>query len=380
MTSAELIAKIRQTTDEQVRPLLDEINTIKSNKLFQSGGVEPKEERGEKVAEFIQHIVKASVYKDYKSMEAIAKDAPDWMSVGTNADGGFVVPTEFEASIFRIAGEYGIARRECLDVPMANTTKDMPYETSYPTMNYVGEGEKKETGKLGLGKVTLVARTAARIVMLTNDLIADTPIALTNYLTGVMAEALALREDTSLFLGNGGTIDGLAGTSGVLNKVASGANYAGVEADDIIDMLAALSTGASRGAKIYCNKALVYALAKKKNDTTGEYLITKPTDPSRPLSILGYPIVETDVFPAVGAATNVVAVVGNLRNAYFGNRSGVTILPSDQATIAQYDGHGALEDVISAYQQNLRFLRFEVRHDFKPAVANAFCKLTLAAS
>lgn len=373
MKLEELLGKIDASIDEKMAPLNAKIGEVE-NKIL-DGGTHDSKGTGswDKSCEQVKNIVRAQVFQDSKAHKALAQDG---LSIGNEGD--YLVPGEFSAQIFRLADEYGVARRSAFPVPMAQNTKEMPIGLTGVEMEYTGEGEAKQRTKPTFGKQTLVARTAAGIVQLTNDLINDTPVALGEYLSRLMSESVVKREDTSMLMGNGGTINGIANTDGVVSKVAAGPTLADVIGDDLHELVFSLTAPAAAGAKIYTSRQMIGALWNIK-DTDGRYIISRPTE-TKPATFWGHELVESPVFSASPDPEDVVAVFGNLRNCYWGNRAGLSILPSDQASLAVYAQNGDLEDVVSAYQRNLRLIRFEIRHDFKPALASAFGVLKLSAS
>jgi|GEM_PF-1894052 HK97 family phage major capsid protein len=377
MTVEQLMEKIDGQIDAKLQPLIDKVGEV-DNKLTKIP--QEKKEESEKlpwseVCNRVALIAKAQIYRDPKALDALAKS--DWLNETTGSEGGYTVPVEFSTEVFRLVEEYGVARRGCFPVPMKSATKKMPSGLTGVDMSYIGEGEAKPLTKPSFGIVELVARTAAGISAMTRDIIDDSAVDMVAYLTRLITESLAKREDTSCFFGNGATILGIANTVGVIPVIASGATLAGVTANDLNKLFYAISDAAARGASFYCNRGLVGVL-QQLQDKQGQYIVQKPTE-GAPASLWGFPIITSDAFSATPSAGDVVAVFGNLRNCYFGQRKELDILPSDEATLGVYTD-GKLTDIVSAYQKNMRFIRFEVRHDFKPALASAFAVLKLATS
>ncbi len=331
----------------------------------------------EEVCKRVALIAKAQIYRDPKALDALTK--ANWLNETTDSEGGYTVPVEFATEVFKLVESYGVARRGCFPVPMGSRTKKMPSGLTGVDMTYIGEGEAKGLTKPSFGIVELIARTAAGISAMTRDLIDDSAVDMTAYLLRLISESLARREDVSCFFGNGGTIKGIANTTGVKSAIASGTTIASITADDLNKLIYAISDAAARGASFYCNRAVVGTLQKLRATATGEYLVQRPTE-GAPATLWGFPIVTSDAFDATPDPGDVVAIFGNLRNCYFGQRKELDILPSDEATLGIYNDQGALTDIISAYQKNMRFIRFEVRHDFQPALPEAFAVLKLAVS
>ena len=378
-TVEELLREIENKIDARLAPFTEKMAQFENKLLDTKEHGDSKELPWVDVCERVSLITRAQVYRDPKAFAALQK--ADWLNTATGSEGGYLVPIEFSNQIFRLADDYGVARRDAFSVPMASATKKMPAGLTGVTMSYVEEGGKKPLTKGTFGIVELVARTACGISAMTKDVVDDSAPDLVAYLMRLIPESLAQREDTSLFFGNGGTILGIVNTTtpdSVVTVPASGATAEDVTLDDLNKMKYAIKGSAARGGKFYCNRTFMGVLERIK-DSNGRYLVT--TSPDGSVSrIWGHDIATTDAFPNAPTAGDVVAVFGNLQNAYHGQRKELAIMPSDEATLGVYNEQGTLTDIISAFGQNIRFIRFEVRHDFKPALGSAFVKLQLTTS
>ncbi len=382
MTIEELMKKLNEQMDEKLKPLTEKLSEV-DNKLTKlppevpgnTGKVEWKE-----TCERVKHILRAQINRDPKSLEILQK--ADWLNTATGSEGAYLVPVEFSDQIFRLAEDYGVMRRDAFPVPMGTTSKKMPIGLTGIEMSYPGEAGLKSSTKPSFGQVELVVRTAAGIVALTNDILDDSGPDLVGYLNRLMPASVAKREDVSGFFGNGGSIDGLVNTTlpdEIVAKSASGSTLDDITADDLNNMKYAISGAAAAGAKFYCNRTLIGVIERLK-DKNDRYLVRTPMDGS-PQSIWGHNIATSDAFPATPDPGDIVAVFGNLQNLYHGSRKELAILPSYEAAMVVYEEDGVtLKDVISAFQRNLRFIRFEIRHDFKAALGSAFVCLQLTNS
>lgn len=382
MTIEELMKKLDERMDEKLKPLTEKLGEV-DNKLTKLPPEVPgntDKVKWEETCERVKHILRAQINRDPKSLEILQK--ADWLNTATGSEGGYLVPVEFSDQIFSLAENYGVMRRDAFPVPMNASTKKMPIGLTGIEMAYPGEAGLKSSTKPSFGQVELVARTAAGIVALTNDILDDSGPDLVGYLNRLMPASVAKREDVSGFFGNGGTIPGLVNTTlpdEIITKPASGSTLDDITADDLNNMKYAISGAAAAGAKFYCNRTLIGAIERLK-DKNDRYLVRTPMDGS-PQSIWGHPIATSDAFPADPDPGDIVAVFGNLQNLYHGRRKELAILPSYEAAMVVYEEDGVtLKDVISAFQRNLRFIRFEIRHDFKAALGSAFVCLQLTNS
>lgn len=381
MTIEQLMEKINERIDEKLKPLTVQLSEV-DNKLtkIQDRPEGTKEDKWKDICERVKIILRAQMLRDPVAVGILQK--ADWLNETTGSEGGYLVPVEFSDQIFTLAEDYGVVRRDAFPVPMKTATKKMPIGLTGIEMTYPGEGGLKSLAKPSFGQVELVARTASGVIALTNDILDDSGPDLVAYLNRLMPASIAKREDVSAFFGNGGTIPGLVNTispDSIITVPASGSTLEDITADDLNKMKYAVSGAAATGAKFYCNRSLLGVLERLK-DEQGRYIVRTPMD-GTPQSIWGHQIATTDAFPVSPEPGDIVAVFGNLQNLYHGQRAELAILPSYEAAMVVYEEDGVtLKDVISAFQRNLRFVRFEIRHDFKAALGSAFACLQLRSS
>lgn len=90
---------------------------------------------------------------------------------------------------------------------------------------------------------------------------------------------------------------------GVLQYIATGvagAWGASNPSDGLINLVAQVKAGYRQNASFVTNKAALFTVAAFK-DSSGRYIFNPVTAPGVPQTLLGYPVVESEDFPAVGA-------------------------------------------------------------------------------
>lgn len=136
--------------------------------------------------------------------EAI-KASSNPMDSATDADGGYLVPNEFAKEILYAAQDVGVARRNCLIVPMKGDTKDIPKitagVTSYRTAQAAAYTESKPT----FAQIQLVARKMTCLVPATMELIEDnmSDTEIRDIVKMLVAEEIARFEDAQVLVGDG---------------------------------------------------------------------------------------------------------------------------------------------------------------------------------
>lgn len=368
MTEEELEAMFTKRLDERFGEIEGKVNAAVDNKLkgrIPAGNSE--QERLQAAAEKTVMIFRAILgVGDRKAVE--------YMNEATAADGGVLVPDEFMAEVMRLVPTYGVARRDCRVIPMMGKTKKVPRLLAGIPAYWIGEGSAKTAKKPTLDLITLTANKLAAIVPSTDELLEDASIDTFRFLADLCAEAFALEEDIALFTGNGGSIPGIVGTTGVAEKLVSGATFATMTPDDLFDMTTAIPSAARRGAKFYLHSTVLGLLAKKKETGTGAYVWQKPAE-GRPGLIWNYPYEEVDhALPSTALSAGEQAdtgfvVFGSLRNVFYGDRKQMTVDRSNQATVV------AGEDSVHLWQNDMTAIRAVKRLDIKVAIPSALCVL-----
>lgn len=258
------------------------------------------------------------------------------MSEGSDSDGGFLVPGEFESSLIRLVNEYGVARRVCQLVPMRSDTKTQPRRTGGLTAYAIGEISAPTESSPTVDQVQLIAKKFGVLTKYSRDLEEDSAIAVAGMVAAELALAFAYKEDSCLFNGDGtSTYGGIVGIKESLaagsTVTASAANkYSELLLTDFESMIAALPSYAfmDGGPQWYLHRSawatsMLRLAAAAGGNTTREITGGVQTQ------FLGYPVNFVEVMNNTLTDQNDaegVCYFGNLRQGVmFGDRRGVTV-------------------------------------------------------
>lgn len=291
------------------------------------------------------------------------------MTEGTDSEGGFLVPTEFRATLIRLIEAFGLVRRKATVIPMTREEMHIPKLASGITVYWPGEAGSITPSQPVFDRVTLTAKKMAALVPVSGELLEDSAIPIANLLITLFAESMAQEEDRVGLLGNTGGGDPFMGVinDASIGNLVMGAGDVGFDnltADYLLDMTAQVATSALNGSGYMLNRTVLDKVRKLK-DTSDNYIFQAPTA-SAPGTIWGYPYDLTDTMPsmAASAVSTPFVIFGNMRHFYFGDRR--------QVTIAQSIHLGFAED--------LTYLRATERMAQSVAIGTAFVKLTTAAA
>ncbi len=327
-----------------------------------------EKEQKENAAKYIR----ALYAKDFATVKALSE--------GTSADGGYLVPTYLASEIVRVAGVYGVARRDSRIWPMVGAKQDVPSADSV-TAYRVGEKSKITSSQPTFSKVSLQLQKLATLIPMSNDLLKDANQDVADLLARLSAEALAKKEDEWAFLGLSAG-EGLFQDTNV-NVVTLGSGdttYAKADFDDLLDLMGQISEGALSGAKWYMSFSMFIALRKNKYASgTASYILQEP-GAGVPASIWGYPVEFVSVMPRTSdgsQASKKFLAFGNLNYLLLGDARQYEIKISEEASVTDTDG----STNINLFEQDMSAVRVIERVDVKLAqAAKAFAVLKTAAT
>ncbi len=268
-------------------------------------------------------------------------------------------------------------------MPMVRDVLNMPTLTTVVSVYWPGEGAAGTESNPVFGRTRLEAKTLVGLTVLSNELLEDANVDIINMLAEIFAEAMAGEEDNQLFNGVGSPFTGLMSNASVnVVTMATGqSTFASVLAGDLRDMISQIKAIALPGAayfmhrsvwgicqKILQNSNYVVALQNPMISPAGAAGINPNLLPVG--TIWGYPVYLTDQLVSTTAVSTKFIVFGNLKYAWFGDRSQMGLKISDSATV---NGN-------NVFAENESAVRFTERVAIAVGLPAAFAVLKTAAS
>jgi len=240
-------------------------------------------------------------------------------------------------------------------------------------------GEKQSTAPT-FGVVTQTLKKLAAIVPMTEEIIEDANLNLTELVAELFAEAVAKEEDEQFFNGDGSVWTGIFNNGNVNDVRIAGTDPAAVTAENLLSLTDAQPTGALAGSKFYMHRGVYSKIrALREGDGTGMFIIAPPTGPNTLPTMWGYDIVLSDACPLVTVTGNSKPFImfGNLKKAaIFGDKQQLRVKLLDQATVNNVANSGS----INLAQQDMVAVRIVERVGFVLALPTAVCVLSTVAA
>lgn len=368
-----LMSKKGAMVEELVKNFMDGV-AAQRTKAIDAEGKENPNIKNAKADEHTRAFMKALMQGDKVVLKALTTDVPAGASPD-DSGAGYTIPIELRNEVLRIAEtQFGLARREMLYLPFSGpgNTRLVPALGTSVSVFWTGEKVSKKSTQPKFNLVMQTLKKLAALVPMTEEILEDSAINLTQLIATLFAEAVAKEEDLQFFAGTGTPWTGIL-NNGAVNIVYQGAiGISKLNADDLLNMIDATPTGALAGAKFYFNRTVLSVIRKLK-DSNKQYIFQNPGQ-GLPATIWNYPYELSDAFPL---AANVVPgepyiLFGNLKQgAIFGDKQQLRVKLLEEATITDTDNQTEL----NLAEQDMVALRIVERVGYVVALAKALTVL-----
>lgn len=260
-------------------------------------GKENLSEAKSKVGAFFKSLAKC------KNNSEIDQKTATFMNETTDAEGAYMVPVEFAKEVFRVAGEFGLARKYARIIPMSTDTKNISSLVNDVVVSWTDEAGEYTESKPTIWQVQLIAYKATALISATNELIDDnmTDQEIWTLMAELIAEKIAEFEDTNVLATSTKFTALLADTNvNVVTMANTKDSFADITYDNLIDVVRSVDMKYKNGQPRWFMHQDVVKYIEKLKDTTGQPIFYATRDFKNGQltnSLLGYPLDLTDVMP-----------------------------------------------------------------------------------
>ena len=216
---------------------------------------------------------------------------------GVDADGGYLVPIEYDKRLIDVLEEENIMRGLATKITTSGEHK-INIAATKPAAAWIEEGGALSFGDATFDQIYLDAFKLHVAIKVTEELLYDSAFNLENYIITMFGRALGNAEEDAFLNG-----DGQGKPTGLFNPTKGGHVYdtltAALKSDDIIDLIYGLKRPYRKNASFIINDKNLSAIRKMKTNT-GEYLWSPSYTAGEPDKILGYSV-HTSAFVPEGA-------------------------------------------------------------------------------
>jgi HK97 family phage major capsid protein len=329
VVTREKVDRINRAVDEHKR-VLDHL-ALKRARPALGGGMENPEAAEHKAA-FSAYMRRG----DESALRALEGKA---MSVGSAADGGYLVPPETDTEIGRRLSAVSPIRALATVRQVSGTVLKKPFATGGMAAGWVAEtAARPQTNTAQLAELSFPTMELYAMPAATAALLDDAAVDVEGWIASEIDMVFAEQEGTAFVSGDGinkpkgflsyTTVADASWSWGSIGYIASGAAgafKASNPSDTLFETVYSLKAGHRQNGTFVMNRKTQGTIRKFK-DADGNYLWRPPAAAGQPASLLGFAIAEAEDMPDVTADSLSIAF-GDFRSGYLVvDRTGVRVL------------------------------------------------------
>lgn len=220
------------------------------------------------------------------------------LSEGVDAEGGYLVPDEYDSRLIDVLEEENIMRVLGTKITTSGQHK-INIAATKPAASWVEEGKALTFGDATFDQIIMDAYKLHVAIKVTEELLYDNAFGLENYIITQFGKALANAEEDAFLNG-----DGKNKPTGIFAITGGGtvaATATKITTDDVISLVYALKRPYRKNAKFIMNDKTLVSLRKLK-DNNGAYIWQPNSQAGEPDTLLGY-----EVYTSAYAPTDAIA-------------------------------------------------------------------------
>ncbi len=206
---------------------------------------------------------------------------------GVDADGGYLVPEEYDRRLIDTLSEENIMRRLATIITTSGEHK-INIAATKPAASWIEEGGALTFGDATFSQILLDAHKLYVAIKVTEELLYDNAFNLEGYILDQFGKALGNAEEDAFLNGDGtGKPLGLFAATG--GGTVAGTLTAAIKSDDMLDLVYALKRPYRKKASFIMNDKTLSSLRKLK-DNNGAYIWQPSYQAGEPDRVLGYAV------------------------------------------------------------------------------------------
>ena len=245
----------------------------------------------------------------WNAMRAKAPSAAVYnaLQVGTDSEGGYLVPDEFEHTLIEALEEENVFRTLAKIINTSSGDRKIPVVATKGEASWIDEEGLYQDDDDAFTQVSIGAYKLGTMIKVSEELLNDSAFDLESYISKEFARRIGAREEDSFFNGDGtGKPLGILAASGGAEIGVKAASATAITADEIIDLFYSLKSPYRKKAVWVLNDATIKAIRKLK-DNNNQYLWQPSLCAGTPDTIHGRPVVTSAYMPVAAAGAKTIA-------------------------------------------------------------------------
>lgn len=244
---------------------------------------------------------------EYKSFMLTAlrtnfRQVSDVLEEGNDANGGYLVPEEYDRRLIDVLDEENIMRTLGTTITTSGEHK-INIAATKPAAAWIEEGAAIQFSDATFGQKLLDAHKLHVAIKITDELLYDNAFNLENYIITQFGKALANAEEDAFLNG-----DGTGKPKGLFQDAEVGVttSAASITSDNIIELVYSLKRPYRKNASFIMNDQTIAALRKLK-DNNNNYIWQPSYQAGEPDRLLGYTLHTSAFAPKQAAGAKAIA-------------------------------------------------------------------------
>ena len=225
------------------------------------------------------------------------------LQIGTDSEGGYLVPDEYERTLVEALEEENVFRQLAKVIQTSSGDRKIPVVATKGTASWIDEEGAYTESDDSFGQVSIGAYKLGTMIKVSEELLNDSVFDLESYISREFARRIGTKEEEAFLTGDGKNKPTGVFPSAELGVIANGAS---ITFDELIDLFYSLKSPYRRNAVWVLNDSTIKAIRKLK-DSNGQYLWQPSLTAGTPDTILGRPVRTSAYMPAIAASAKTIA-------------------------------------------------------------------------
>lgn len=223
------------------------------------------------------------------------------LQVGTDSEGGYLVPDEFERQLIDGLESENIFRRIAKVIQTNSGERKIPVVASKGDASWMDEEGAYIESDMSFNQVLIGAHKLGTLVKVSEELLNDSAFDLQSYIAREFARRLGAKEEEAFLVGDGiGKPLGILNTGSGLEVGATSSAATKISFDDLINLYYSIKEPYRKSSLFIMNDQTVKAIRQLK-DSNGQYIWQPSLTAGAPDTILNCPVLTSPYVPEMEA-------------------------------------------------------------------------------
>ena len=171
------------------------------------------------------------------------------LQIGTDSEGGYLVPDEYERTLVEALEEENVFRQLAKVIQTSSGDRKIPVVATKGTASWIDEEGAYTESDDSFGQVSIGAYKLGTMIKVSEELLNDSVFDLESYISREFARRIGAKEEEAFFTGDGsGKPLGILASSGGAETGITAASATAITADELIDLFYSLKSPYRRNA------------------------------------------------------------------------------------------------------------------------------------